>query len=57
MTRYRYRTFVVVGPWRPSRRDAMADAVRNGFAQWLGPPWQELKWRFPGEIETDERER
>lgn len=49
--RYRYRTAIVVGPWRASRRDALRDAVRNGFAAWGGPPWTQVKWRFPGEIE------
>ena len=51
MPSYRYRTAVVIGRWRPSRRDALADAVKSGFARWEGEPWDDVVWRFPGEIE------
>lgn len=51
MPSYRYRTAVVVGRWRGARRDALADAVRSGFARWEGEPWDRVTWRFPGEIE------
>jgi len=54
MTRYRYKTAIVSGPWRETRRDAMVDAIRNGFASWADSEWQDLKWRFPGEIEEEE---
>lgn len=52
--RYRYRSFVLLGPWRTTRRDALADAVRSGLAVWAGEPWQDVKWRFQGEIEESE---
>jgi hypothetical protein len=48
---FRYRTELVVGPWRATRREALADAVRCGLARWAGEPWDEVAWRFPGEIE------
>ena len=51
MPSYRYRTAVVMGRWRPTRRDAMADAVKSGFARWNGEPWDSVTWRFAGEIE------
>ncbi|HEX8191426.1 MAG TPA: hypothetical protein VF552_00860 [Allosphingosinicella sp.] len=51
MPSYRYRTAVVVGRWRAARRDALADAVKSGFARWDGAPWDKVTWRFPGEIE------
>ena len=52
---FRYRTAIVLGPWRRSRREAVFDAVRNGFASWQGPPWTDIAWRFPGEIEEHEK--
>lgn len=55
MPSFRYRTAVMVGRWRGSRRAALADAVRNGLAQWVGEPWDEVTWRFPGEIECCEQ--
>jgi hypothetical protein len=51
MPSYRYRTAVVIGRWRAERRDALADAVKSGFARWEGEPWDKVTWRFPGEIE------
>lgn len=51
MSAFRYRTAVLCGPWRETRRDALADAVRSGFARWEGPPWDTIRWRFPGDIE------
>jgi hypothetical protein len=54
MKRYRYRSLVLLGPWRASRRDALADAVRSGLAAWTGAPWDEVKWRFQGEIEESD---
>jgi hypothetical protein len=49
MTRYRYRTCVLVGPWRRSRRQAQKDAVAANQAQ--PAPDGELEWRVPGLIE------
>lgn len=54
MACFRYKTPLVVGPWRKTLRDAMFDAVRNGFASWAGPPYDRINWRFPGEIEEGE---
>ncbi|MEA3040996.1 MAG: hypothetical protein QOC65_485 [Sphingomonadales bacterium] len=54
MPSFRYRTALLVGRWRGSRRDALADAVRNGLAHWVGEPWDAVTWRFPGEIEECE---
>ena len=54
MARYRYRTALLVGRWRRTPREALRDAVHNGFAQWKGPPWTEVAWFFPGEIEEDD---
>jgi hypothetical protein len=51
MPAFRYRTAIVVGRWRATRRDALADAVKSGFARWEGAPWDRVAWRFPGEIE------
>lgn len=56
MPSFRYRTALLIGRWRGSRRDALADAVRNGLAQWVGEPWDEVAWRFPGEIEEGGQE-
>ncbi|MEA3018192.1 MAG: hypothetical protein QOI38_2914 [Sphingomonadales bacterium] len=56
MPAFRYRTLLMVGPWRATRRDALADAVRCGLARWAGEPWDRVTWRFPGEIEEREED-
>lgn len=59
MGRYRYRTSVLVGPWRGSREKAVGDAVRARQAR-LGEAGDELVWLVPGEIEvveSDEKAR
>gem|GEM_PF-2117029 len=50
MPSYRYRTGLMFGRWRRTRREALRDAVHSGFAQWAGPPWTEVKWKFPGYV-------
>lgn len=51
MERFRYRTAVLVGPWRDRIEQASADAVRAGQAR-LEPPGSELIWTVPGRIES-----
>lgn len=50
MARYRYRTAVLLGPWRNSAGDAEADAVDAGQA--LREADNRLRWRVPGRIEV-----
>jgi len=50
MRRYRYRTSVLVGPWRETFEQAVADAVRCNQA-YLDDAG--LVWRVPGRIEAD----
>ena len=54
MNRYRYRTAILVGRWRDSRREAESDAVLARQAQ-FDPESGKLVWRLPGEIEVGER--
>jgi hypothetical protein len=55
MTRYRYRTPALVGPWRSTSRQAARDAIRSKQAR-AGEADESLIWLVPGEIETtDER--
>lgn len=50
MGRYRYRTSVLVGPWRDTREEAVADAVRSNQARMDGSH-DGLLWLVPGAIE------
>jgi len=52
MTRYRYRTSVLVGPWRATRREAALDAICSNQAR-ADDTGGTLVWLVPGEIETD----
>jgi hypothetical protein len=56
MSRFRYRTCVLVGPWRAARAEALADAVRSKQAI---PAEQggEIEWRVSGTIEEEAAER
>jgi hypothetical protein len=55
MEQFRYRTVVLAGPWRASREEAAADAVRAGQAS-LPEEGFDLDWRVPGAIERSVRE-
>ena len=51
MTRYRYRTAILVGRWRETEAEAENDAVLASQAD-IDPASGELVWRLPGEIES-----
>jgi hypothetical protein len=51
---YRYRTGVLIGPWRADLRDAENDAILAGQAQRDGEQLQDLCWLVAGRIECDE---
>lgn len=51
MGRYRYRTCVLVGPWRETKEQAAADAIRSNQAR-PGPSGIGLSWLVPGRIEN-----
>lgn len=53
MLLFRYRTKVLVGPWRHSREEALADAVK---VRQVRRESGLFKWAVPGEIE-ERRER
>ena len=50
MGQYRYRTCVLVGPWRSSRSEAAGDAVRTRQAK-PKDGGEGLEWLVPGRIE------
>ena len=52
MTRYRYRTETLVGPWRASRLEAEIDAVAVGQARVDERHPNQIHWQVPGEIEV-----
>ena len=51
MRQYRYRTSVLVGPWRETRAAAALDAIRSRQAK-SAETGEGLIWLVPGEIET-----
>ncbi len=53
MSRYRYRTVTLIGPWRDSILKAETDAVAVGLAEFDGRGGR-LAWKVPGEIEVGE---
>jgi hypothetical protein len=53
--RYRYRTGVLVGPWRDTREQAVADAVRSNQAR-IDGSGGDLLWLVPGRIEESDGE-
>ena len=50
-SRYRYRTTVLVGSWRPSREAAIADAIKAKQAAREDEEPSGFKWIVPGKIE------
>ena len=48
---YRYRTPVLVGPWRKSARQAALDALRARQARRDERDSHALRWLVPGRIE------
>lgn len=52
MDRYRYRTEVLLGPWRATVGEAEADAVRARQAVRI-PESGGLYWRIAGRIEAE----
>ena len=54
MALYRYRTCAILGPWRRSREEAVADAVKARQAKWDEGDGR-LDWLVPGEIEMERR--
>ena len=48
---YRFRTSVLVGPWRKTARQAVIDAVRARQARRDDRDRQVLRWLVPGKIE------
>ena len=48
---FRYRTALLLGPWRSSPEDAVEDAVRRGVARRVRGSPDAVEWLFPGEIE------
>ena len=51
MSRYRYRTPALTGPWRDSYDEAVRDAVKAKQAQIGGDRPSDVKWIVPGHIE------
>ena len=49
--RYRYRTTVLVGSWRPSRALAIEDAINAKQAAADARSDNGIKWIVPGQIE------
>lgn len=53
MGRFRYRTSVLLGPWRSRREQAVADAIRSGQAD-RAETGARLVWRVNGMIEQED---
>ncbi len=51
---YRYRTPVLVGPWRKTARQAVLDALRARQARRDERDRQAVRWLVPGRIEEIE---
>jgi hypothetical protein len=54
--RYRYRTPVLTGPWRDTRKGALRDAVNAKQAQFDEDQPGGVRWVVPGQIEEHESE-
>ena len=55
MHAFRFATSVLVGPWRPSRDEALSDAVQAGQAVRDRNRPDGLEWRVDGRIEEVRR--
>ena len=53
LSRYRYRTPALAGPWRDSPDQALEDAARARQVRIEGTGPQRIHWIVPGEIEED----
>ncbi len=53
MGRYRYRTSVLLGPWRDGREQAIEDAISNKQAR-RADTEDGILWLVLGEIEDEE---
>lgn len=51
---YRFRTSVLVGPWRKTARQAVLDAVRAKQARRDARSREAVHWLVPGRIEETE---
>ena len=56
MTRYRYRTNVLLGPWRDTAEEAVADALRANQARPEGTVG-DILWLVAGRIEAADQAR
>ena len=56
MTRYRYRTSVLTGPWRDSHEIARSDALRARQALYDEGLASNFRWVVPGWIEEESTE-
>jgi len=53
MIRHRFRTAVLIGEWRPTRRQACDDALRARQAHGDARAPDRMIWAVPGVIESD----
>lgn len=53
LSRYRYRTPALVGPWRKSPERAIKDAVKAGQAMPDDTSGRGWRWTAPGVIEEE----
>lgn len=51
LSRYRYRTAALTGPWREDRRAAMVDAAKAKQAMLDEKDADSIRWIVPGKIE------
>jgi hypothetical protein len=51
LSRYRYRTAALTGPWRETRREAMRDAAKAKQALIEENDPDAIEWIVPGRIE------
>jgi hypothetical protein len=56
MHAYRFTTSVLAGPWRPSREEALRDAIEACQAVHDDAQPDGLAWRVSGQIEEADRE-